>query len=311
MKINKSELERMINQIDDDLLHEAAGECNKRNFGVWKRVVPAAACIILLVSGTAISALRNSITIEKSHEGIEGADGAKDKGETDETYISDTAGAGSRIQIKSTAAGERWSLNNFLDEITSFLRENEVSENVTIDSVELKVFSDDNIISNGKVMLTDKDSSNNIMINISQDNIIINIEEQASGEEEILYKENLQNNKTAEEEVTTSYGDGYEAMSFSSEISEIEWYDFSQAAKCISDISPEFPASDYRTISAESVSGTDANLYQGNRIILYDDQPVIVDSMEKIENMEYSYSFFISVSVEPDTAPESICVVVK
>lgn len=58
MKLNENELKHMINQIDDDLLNEAAGEYNTRNPGAWKRVIPVAACIILLISGAAISVLK-------------------------------------------------------------------------------------------------------------------------------------------------------------------------------------------------------------------------------------------------------------
>jgi hypothetical protein len=61
----------MINQIDEDLLQEAAEERDAGNVQTWRRVVPVAVCVVALITAASISILTRGIRIEngKEHHG--------------------------------------------------------------------------------------------------------------------------------------------------------------------------------------------------------------------------------------------------
>ena len=59
MKINKNELHSMINQIDDDLLREAQEGYGREKSHMMQRIIPVAACILIMISGIVGAALKN------------------------------------------------------------------------------------------------------------------------------------------------------------------------------------------------------------------------------------------------------------
>ena len=61
MKINKNELHSMINQIDDDLLREAQEGYGREKSHMMQRIIPVAACILIMISGIVGAALKNGV----------------------------------------------------------------------------------------------------------------------------------------------------------------------------------------------------------------------------------------------------------
>ena len=293
MKINKNELMHMINQIDDDLLNEAAEEYKTFNSSVWKRVIPVAACIALLVLGAAASVLKN-ITIDRSHEGIEGTAASENKGDNNDA-LNDSEKSNYIIQIDSE---EKQSISFVLDLITDSFSEKGVSGNLVINSMELRILPENSIVSSGRIMLTDMDNLTELIISISQKKIIVDME----------IKEDTASKEFQEIETELETEEATKMMK------KVNWYDFQQAAKYVSDIEDIFQGSDYLLLSADLVNMpiTDMENISDNVDILacYGDLQIIQNKNE-IKADNYSYSFFIRISVVPDLSQHDILVFVK
>lgn len=297
MKMNKEELTRMINQIDDDLLYEAAEEYHTSHLGSWKRVIPVAACITLLVLGAAVSVLRN-ITIDRSHEGIEGTAISEYKGTTETEDTLNDSEKSYTIQMDSKGN----TVNSVLDLITASFSEKGVSKELVIQSMEIRLLPKDNTILNGRIMLTDMNSFKDITVSISQNKIIIDMEDSSmsnsSGNENDTLKEETEIVKNPSSEET---------------ISKINWYDFYKAAEYVPEITSEFKDSQYMMLQAELVAvfpSIDV-IPENIPIVIYDNELKTVENREELRDMPYSYAFFVRTSVIPDIVSKDFLVYVK
>ena len=322
MKINKEELRRMINQIDDDLLYEAAEEYHTSYLGSWKRVIPVAACIALLILSAAVAVLRN-ITIDKGHEGIEGTAISEHKGNTQKEDILNDSEKSYTISIGS----KENTINSVLDLITASFGEKGVSKELAVQSIEIRLLPKDNTVLNGRVALTDMENFTDITVSISQNKIIIDMEnsttkndDRETDDEETINRETV-NKETGYTE--TSYKEADSALqeetgivqNVSSEesISRINWYDFYKAAQYIPEITTEFQDSQYMMIHAELVAILpDATAIPDNiSILIYDGELQTVENREELLDLLYSYAFFVRTSVTPDVISRDFLVYVK
>lgn len=289
MKMNKNELMHMINQIDDDLLNEAAEEYKTFNSSVWKRVIPIAACIALLVLGAAASVLKN-ITIDRSHEGIEGTAASENKGDNNNA-LNDSDKSTYIIQ---TDSDEAQSIQSVLDLITDSFSEKGVSGNLVIDSMELRILPENSVVSTGRITLTDLDNLTEIIISISRKKVIIDIE-------------------TNEEDISAETAE-IETGGNTKKIKKINWYDFHQAAKYISSIEDAFQGADYFLVSADLVNTPIMDMEsiaEGIDILVYDGELKLIQNKDEVDADGYSYSFFIRISIVPDLNQHDILVFVK
>lgn len=297
MKINKEELTRMINQIDDDLLYEAAEEYHTSHFSSWKRVIPVAACITLLVLGAAVSVLRN-ITIDRSHEGIEGTAISEHKGTIETEDALNDSEKSYIIQMDSTGN----TVNSVLDSITASFGEKGVSKELVIQSMEIRLLPKDNTILNGRIMLTDMESFTDITISISQNKVIIDMEDSN------ITNSSRNENDTLREETETVQNKPSDKV-----ISRINWYDFYKAAEYVPQITSEFQDSQYMLVQADLVAllpDIDA-ISENIPILIYDDELKIAENREELRDMPYSYAFFVRTSVTPDVISRDFLVYVK
>lgn len=297
MKMNKEELLRMINQIDDDLLYEAAEEYHTSHFSSWKRVIPVAACITLLVLGAAVSVLRN-ITVDRSHEGIEGTAISEHKENTEKEDTLNDSKKSYTIQMDSKGN----TINSVLDLITAFFGEKGVSEELVIQSMEIRLLPKGNTVLNGRIMLTDMESFTDITVSISQNKVIIDMEDSNTT------NSSRNENDTLQEETETAQNISYDAI-----ISRINWYDFYKAAEYVPQIASEFEDSQYMLVQAELVAllpDIDA-ISEDIPILIYDDELKTVENREELRDMSYSYAFFVRTSVTPDVISRDFLVYVK
>jgi len=288
MKMNKNELTHMINQIDDDLLYEATEEYRIPHFCGWKRVIPVAACITLLVLGAAVSVLRN-ITIDRGHESIEGTAISEHKGDTGKEDTLDDSEKSYIIQMDS----ERNTISSVLDLVTASFGEKGVSEKLVIESMEIRLLPKDNTILNGRITLTDMEYFRDITVSISQSKIIIDME----------------NNSTLQEQTKTALN----PSSAGESVSKINWYDFCKAADYVPELTGEFKDSVYMTVSAELValvSNIDA-ISEDIPVIIYDGDLKEVENRDELKDMTYSYAFFLHTSVVPEIISKDILVYIK
>lgn len=298
MKINKKELTHMISQIDDDLLYEAAEEYHTSHLGSWKRVIPVAACITLLVLGAAVSVLRN-ITIDRGYEGIEGTAINKHKGNTEKEDTLNDSEKSYTIQIDSNEN----MINSVLDSITNSFAEKDISKELAIQSMEIRLLPKDNTILNGRIALTDMENFTDITVSISQNKIIIDMEDIDNEQTNNYETSNTENNSTLQKETQIAQNVSSEAA-----ISRINWYDFCKAAQYVPEITTEFQDSQYMMIYAELVAIVlDADDIPENiPILIYDNELQTVENREVLINLSYSYAFFVRVSVTPDIISKDI-----
>lgn len=287
MKMNKDELMHMINQIDDDLLYEAAEEYHTPNFSSWKRVIPVAACITLLVLGAAVSVLRN-ITIDRSHEGIEGTVISEHKGDTGKEDTLNDSEKSYIIQMDS----EGNTIRSILDSITASFDEKGVSKKLVIDSMEIRLLPENNTVLNGRITLADMEYFTDITVRISQNKIIIDMEK----------------NNTLQEETETSLNSSDREI-----ISKINWYDLCKAADYVPELTSEFQDSEYVLVSAELVAViSDIDIISEDiPVLIYDGELKAVENREELRDMSYSYTFFLHTSSVPDVVLRDALIYVK
>lgn len=283
MKLNENELKHMINQIDDDLLNEAAGEYNTRNPGAWKRVIPVAACIILLISGAAISVLKNGITIETGHDGIEGTAVSGNEGnineknaiETDVTDDTELLNSSiEKMDSINTIDEESRNINILPDSIMTYLKEIGCSENIVIDSLSLRIIPKSQTISNGRMVLTDLEDNSVIAISISQHGVVVDETEQEQKEE----------------------GDAATETE-----SPEQWFHFPENMKYISAIAENFSDFDYLNISSEYSYGNSSEWkedWADQYMILINDE---LKQVTDLAGIEYSYAFSVQVWSDTDS----------
>lgn len=288
MKINKEELMCMINQIDDDLLYEAAEEYHTSHFGSWKRVIPVAACITLLVLGAAISVLRN-ITIDRSHEGIEGTVISEHKGDIGKEDTFNDSEESYTIQMNDA----EHTITSVLDLITASFDEKGVSERLVVESMEIRLLPKDNTISNGRIALTDMENSTDITVSISQTKIIIDMEPKDTKEE------GLENSKT-EEQTSPNI------------ISKINWHDFCTAAGYMPKMTESFKDSEYIIVSAELVALLpEVERISADNFMLADGTNMKIIEKEELNELSYSYAFYLHAVIMPGIINQNVLVCVK
>lgn len=182
MRINKNELQSMINQIDDDLLEEAMGSYPSHNTGFLTRIIPAAACVILLISSIAVAVFKNGVFIEQESSIIEAS-----RGVTEDT-----------VYLLEAKDNDIMTMVQAIDESFS---ERNMSDSLMIESVHFKAEPTTMNLISGTIQLKDESTSQNITVNMVD--VSITVSKKDAEKTETSVSENLETNESFDIEMET------------------------------------------------------------------------------------------------------------
>lgn len=184
MRINKNELQSMINQIDDDLLEEAMGSYPSHNTGFLTRIIPAAASVILLISSIAVAVFKNGVFIEQESSIIEASRGVTE----DTVYILE--------------ANDNY-IMTMVQAIDESFSERNLSDSLIVESVHFKAEPTTMNLISGTIQLKDESTSQNITVNMVDVSITVSKKDATKTETFVSEIENLETNESFDIEMET------------------------------------------------------------------------------------------------------------
>lgn len=246
MKMNKNELQIMINQIDEELLNEANNDYGTRNSLILRRIVPVAACVILLISATAAAVLKNGISVDSVQKAAKG---------TAETIV-----RSQEEKNSYTIEAENQQITQMLTQIDNFLQGKELSSDVVVSSVNMKINPKNLDISSGTIILTDRALMNHITVDIFEKYITVSIQHDSGGvstwetvASETGFLDSQTSSETSEEEADYAETEYSEMDAEVSEVSELFWADLCKLSENFELAVILFSEEEYVTVTEASI----------------------------------------------------------